>query len=656
MFAYIVIGIVTGSLYGLTATGLVLTYRTSGVFNFGHGAIAAAAAYVFYSLHYTHGIDWPIAGLLTVGSFAAIGGWVMERITRGLSGLPEAISVVATVGIMLGIDGALFLQFGSELRSFPDFLPDHGFHLGGVEITWSEVISTAIAVVCVAGLYLFLRVSRLGVAMRAVVDNPTLTALGGDAPARIRLASWMIGVGFAAMSGILLAPTLGLDATLLTLLVVQAFGACAVGLFKSLPATYLGGIVVGVAAALATKTFDSGALQGLPTAVPFIVLFAVLIVVPTNRLPRRRVSGGSLIPEVAPMSARNATALTVAGTGALIVVPHVVGAHLPLWTNALISVLLFVSLALLVWVSGQISLCHAPFIALGATNMSHLQDHGVPWGVAVLLAGLLTVPVGVLIALPAIRLSGLYLALATLGFGVFMQNVMYNTKWMFGSGAGRAEATRPTLGSFDANDPDSFYYLVLAIAIVGLLGMAVIYRSRLGRILRSMSESPTMLTTNGLNVSMARVVVFGISAFYAAVAGALTVTQFGSASGQGYGPVQSLIYLAVLAICGTRLLRSSLLAAGLLILVPGYIDGFGQEKQLLGFGLVAVATSIFIAKRPAMMAWIAQEAAARKERTVEARAIADQLSARAISVGYDSADRESSGRHAVLAGSRNGRS
>jgi ABC-type branched-subunit amino acid transport system permease subunit len=254
-----------------------------------------------------------------------------------------------------------------------------------------------------------------------------------------------------------------------------------------------------------------------------------------------------------------------------------------------------------------------------------MQDHGVPWAFAVLLAGLLTVPVGVIVALPAIRLSGLYLALATLGFGVFMQNVMYSTKWMFGSGAGNAVATRPQLGSFDANDPYSFYYLVLGIVIVGLIGMAAIYRSRLGRILRSMSESPTMLTTNGLNVSMARVVVFGISAFYAAVAGALTVTQFGSTSGTGYGPVQSLIYLAVLAICGTRLLRSSLLAAAALVLLPGYIDGFGQEEQLLGFGLVAVAVSIGIAKRPAVMAWIAAENSARVERASEARAIAEHL-------------------------------
>jgi ABC-type branched-subunit amino acid transport system permease subunit len=461
--------------------------------------------------------------------------------------------------------------------------------------------------------------------MRAVVDNPSLTALGGDSPARIRMASWMIGVGVAAMSGILLAPTLGLDATLLTLLVVQAFGACAVGLFKSLPATYLGGLVVGVASALATKFFDSGALQGLPTAVPFMVLFAVLIVVPRNKLPRGRGGRGSLVPEVKPMSPRNAVALTVVATAAMLVVPQVVGSKLPLWTNALITVLLFASLGLLVWVSGQISLCHAPFVALGATNMSHMQDKGAPWLLAVLLAGLLTVPVGILVALPAIRLSGLYLALATLGFGVFMQNVMYSTTWMFGSGAGQAKATRPKFGPFDTDDPESFYYLVLVVVLVGLLGMAAIYRSRLGRILRSMSESPTMLTTNGLNVSMARVVVFGISAFYAAVAGALTVTQFGATSGTGYGPVQSLIYLAVLAVCGTRLLRSSILAGAALVLAPGYVDGFGQEEQLLGFGLVAVATSILIAKRPAIVAWVAAVNGARRDRASEAAAVAEQL-------------------------------
>jgi ABC-type branched-subunit amino acid transport system permease subunit len=210
-------------------------------------------------------------------------------------------------------------------------------------------------------------------------------------------------------------------------------------------------------------------------------------------------------------------------------------------------------------------------------------------------------PVGALVAIPAIRLSGLYLALATLGFGVLLQYVFYPRSFMFTS-ALTVTVARPVVGSFDGNDDKQFYYLVLAIAAVCIAAMWLLVRSRLGRILRAMSETPTMLTANGLDVSMSRLIAFTISAFFAGIAGALAVTQFGSASGTAYGPIQSLILVAVLAICGTRLLSSSILAAILLTIVPGYVDGFGLNQQMFAFGVLAVAASIVIAKRDLLRA------------------------------------------------------
>ena len=127
--------------------------------------------------------------VITLVAFGVLVGWVMERITRGLGDVPEAVVVVATVGILLGIDGLLFLQYGAVSRNFPAFLPVSGFTVSGVNVTWAQVISVIIATASAAGLYLFLRRSRLGVAMRAVVDNPTLVALSGENPARVRQAA-----------------------------------------------------------------------------------------------------------------------------------------------------------------------------------------------------------------------------------------------------------------------------------------------------------------------------------------------------------------------------------------------------------------------------------------------------------------------------------
>src|SRR5207248_1842149 len=156
-----------------------------------------------------------------------------------------------------------------------------------------------------------------------------------------------------------------------------------------------------------------------------------------------------------------------------------------------------------------------------------------------------------------------------------------------------------------AADDKQFYYLVLVVTVCCLVAIVLVASSRLGRLLRAMSETPVMLATHGLGVNVTRLIVFCISAFFAGVAGGLAVTQFGSASGAGYGPIQSLLLIAVLAMCGTRLLRSSLIAAGLLAIVPGYFQNFDVNHQTFAFGIAAIAASIVIAKRDVIAAMLA---------------------------------------------------
>jgi ABC-type branched-subunit amino acid transport system permease subunit len=273
-------------------------------------------------------------------------------------------------------------------------------------------------------------------------------------------------------------------------------------------------------------------------------------------------------------------------------------------------VVLFGSLALLVWVSGQISACHMAFAALGVTNMAHFSRH-MPWLAALLLAGLATVPVGALVAIPALRLSGIYLALITLGFGVVMQNFFYLSEWMFSPGL-RVTGSRPDLWLMGGSTDKQYYYIVLAIAALTCIAITVIYRGRLGRLLRAMSESPTMLATHGLSVALCRLLVFCLSAFLAGIAGALSLSQAGSAAGISYGPVQSLLLLAVLTVSGVRLLSSTIVAALLLAVLPGYvvdigISNFGVYRQLLAFGLAALVASLFAAYRAPMRAWFTHQ-------------------------------------------------
>jgi len=190
---------------------------------------------------------------------------------------------------------------------------------------------------------------------------------------------------------------------------------------------------------------------------------------------------------------------------------------------------------------------------------------------------------------------------------------VYPSGLMFSTGL-IVNAPRPRLGFSHGTSDKALYYVILAVAVMVCSVLAAIARSRLGRLLRAMAESPTMLATHGLGVNMTRLIVFCLSAFFAGIAGALAITQTGSASGVGFGPIQSLLLLAVLAICGTRLLRSAVVAAGVFAVLPGYVTHFGVDQQTFAFGAIAIAAALVMARRSDLSVWMKEAAITSRER------------------------------------------
>jgi len=448
----------------------------------------------------------------------------------------------------------------------------------------------AIAATAGLGLLLFFRRTQLGLQTRAVVDDPELTDLMGGDPGRITTISWVLGCSFAALSGVLLAPLLGLDAVLLTLLVIQAFGAAAIGRLVSLPLTYVGALGIGVAASLSTKyVAHHPSFAGIPTSLPFIALFVVLVISPkgsfaevtkvvqqtrvrTHRSPRRFPAGPvvalAAAAAVLPLFLTNARVLTLAST--------------------LAFVLIFASLGLLVGVSRQVSLCHAVFVVFGATTLAHLQNAGVPYLPALLFSALILVPVGALLAIPAIRLSGLFLALATFGFGVLAQNLLFGTSFVFGR-ADIVSLHRPALFGISLSNDRAFYYFVLIIVVVGVVMVEWVRVSRLGRLLRGLADSPTAIESLGINPTASRVLVFCLSGFLAAIAGGLLGTLTKSVNPASFDFFQSLLWITVLVAAGAFTLGGSVLAAVLLVAVPAFItSGSLLQYQPIFFGVAAI--------------------------------------------------------------------
>ena len=548
LLPFIIIGVVSGSVYGMAAVGLVLTYRTSGIFNFAHGALATLAAYVFYALHVAHGVPWPLAAVVAVLILGPALGITFERFARVLSRASLIPQIVGTVGVLLVVEAFCTQWYGSNANLYPQFLPSGQVAIASTYVTVSQLIVVAISIAATAALYVLLRTSRLGRAMRAVVDDPDLLAISGTSPVRVRRAAWVIGSFLVTLSGLLLAPSVGLDATALTLLVVQAFGAAAIGRFRSLPLTWLGGLVIGIAASITTSYVSTTSiLGGLPTALPFIILFVVLLLTRA----RRRTEAARPIRRhqfAAPLPPRFQIGGGIVAIAFLALVPWLFPAYLTSWMVVLTDVMLFLSIGLLVRASQQVSLCQIAFAAIGAVAFSRLTSAGVPWLPALLVAGLVVVPIGILLAVPAVRLSGLYLALATFGFGLLLQAMFYQSWLMFGLENLGLSMPRPSLPWLPVSSDRGFYFVLLVFTAATAAGTGWLLRGRLGALLRVLGESPVTLESFGVNVTVTRILVFCLSAFIAAVAGALSGVALGSVTAANFDPNTSLTLLVVVVI------------------------------------------------------------------------------------------------------------
>jgi ABC-type branched-subunit amino acid transport system ATPase component/branched-subunit amino acid ABC-type transport system permease component len=599
---FIVIGLTTGAVYALAGLGLVLTYKTSGVFNFAHGAVAAVAAYVFYALYVLDGWGWPVAAVVAIGVAGTVMGLALELLARRIQTTSLALRVAATVGLLIVIEAAITLIYGTEtVRNVPVFLGTANVTLFGTPVQVAQIVTFAVAVLATGALTLFFRYSRRGLSMRAVVDDPALLDMAGTSPRATRRLAWVIGTWLAACSGVLFAPLLALDPVQLTLLVAAAFGAAAIGAFTSLPSTLAGGLAIGVLASMCTKWFTSGLLAGLPPSLPFVVLFVVLLVFPRRRL----VGGGFTVPRSRP-TWRAPASLELAGGVALIVllalVPDFAGIHLTDWTTFVAMSIVFMSLALLVRTSGQVSLCQVAFVAIGAAVFSHLTvGSGVPWLIALILTGLVAVPIGALLAVPAIRLSGLYLALATFGFGILLQGMFYTQRYMFGAIGQGLNEPRPHLSFLNVASDKGYYYVVLVLAALAGAFVLTLTRSRLGRLLRGAADSPVALETCGTTVDVTRVLVFCIAAFLAAVGGALAAVGQTTVSADSYPPLLSLTFFAVIMIVGEGTPWNAVLASAAMFLVPSYVSGAHVSTVLqLAFGATAILYAVVPARAQGM--------------------------------------------------------
>jgi branched-chain amino acid transport system permease protein len=268
------------------------------------------------------------------------------------------------------------------------------------------------------------------------------------------------------------------------------------------------------------------------------------------------------------------------------------GYGLYLLTLTEIFVLVALGLNLLTGYAGQISLCHAAFFGVGAYATAILtQKTGLPYLLSLLLGALLTTAIGALAALPALRLKNIYLAIATLGFGVVLQKIIFEWRGLTGGGGGLA-LTAPSVAGYELGAV-GLYYLTLTFMTVGLLGAWNVSRGRTGRALLVIKDSEIAAESLGIHASRYKVTAFAISAFYAAVAGGLFAYLVRYINPESFSVGLSISFLSMVVIGGLGTIGGSILGAAFYVIVPELLRGIKDAPGLV-FGLLLVIVMVFM--------------------------------------------------------------
>ncbi len=637
-------GLITGAVFAIAASGLVVTYSTSGVFNFAHGALGMLCAYVYWDLRVNDNHKWP---LLPHGSWPAplalafvllvfaplIGALLYRVVIRGLQDTSEIVKLVVPISVLLAAIGlANWIWKPTVSHSIqPFFGADHKVTWFGVVLLWHDLTILVVAILLAIGLRLLLYRTRVGVSMRGVVDDRPLLELNGARPDRVSLISWMLGVSLSALAGILITPFEGgsLSSTLLTLLVINAFAAAMFGRLRSLPLTFVGALALGFATRAAFQrptgliptSFDWGG--NLRLAVPMLLLFLVLLVLPQDRL---RGAVALRTRERFAMPTMKNTYIVAAAFVVSIFMLSRIMTPTPLLTlsDAIAASIIILSLVLLVGYAGEVSLATMAFAGIGATVLFHHVGHDANSRAGVMsfvIAMVVTALVGALIALPALRLRGLYLALATAAFSLAVEQMLFTEFTIsrriypatlilliaVGIGAmyrafkqyrvrgavvagvvtvivialaasnswlqterwspifpnGDLQVPRPKLFGIDFDPQHNFLLLLTVVFAILGVGMIALRRSAYGRRLTAMKNSPAACATLGMNVVSLKLSVFMMSAAVAGLGGCLFAMEIGAVTSDRFDLFQSMTMLMLLVVAGAGYVSGGL-TAGLL--------------------------------------------------------------------------------------------
>lgn len=599
----IVIGALSGLAYAVLAAGLVLVYRATKVINFAHGEIGAFGAAILAKLVLDLGWNWVLSFVLVLVIGGALGALIELTVIRRLFNASRLVILVATIGV------AQLLFFAQAVLPGIDKAAPYptGFHrtmqIGGLLLQGQHFVAIAFVPAAMMGLAYLLNRSPYGVAIRAAASNRDSTRLAGISTRRISTLVWvlagvlatgavvisnpirgvLVGGSFAAGSSVGLGPSL----------LLRALAAALAGRLTSLPITLAAAVGIGVTEAVLLVNVSSPRLMDF---VLFVVIL-VLVLVLARRVPSEDDAPWSVAAGSRPVSPRLTEIAWVRllphfAAGATLALAVVLplfftsSARVFLFTRVLLFAMIALSVLVVLGWAGQLSLCQFAFVGLGSVVLAALQQRGMPFGPAVVYATVAGVLAALVIGLPALRVRGLFLAVATLAFAISAGGYILSHEFFFGDTT-VVTVRRGELWGIDLNAHRTYYYLCLLV-LVGTVGIvSSVRRTGVGRRIIAVRDNERSAASYAVSPRLAKLTAFALSGGLAALAGALLGGLRVQVSSQGFGPELSLEAVAMTIIGGLGSITGALLGAAYMVGLPSLFDNSPEVRLLTsGVGLL----------------------------------------------------------------------
>jgi branched-chain amino acid transport system permease protein len=588
-------GLVIGNVYALIAVGLAIIFGVGNLINFAHGSVYMIGAYVGWMCVTQWKLPLPIA-FLAVAIVCGVLGVLIERFgLRSLQKSARIAPLLATIGISFMLDQLTQIVFSPDPQSFPNPLPAGRLQIGGVSIGSLDVLIAVTGISAAVILYVLLRYTKFGWALRATAqDRDAAQQMGVDVNAVNRSAFALASI-LGGIAGMLVGmyfqtvyPTMSFQAGL------KGFAANLLGGLGNIPGAVIGGLLLGLIESYGVSAFGAS----YRNLFAFVILIGVLVFRPNGLLNRKR----SLPPE--PMTG------TFIGNNRLVRIPRwLIGAAvvaailvpilfrnpylLQVLTNAWLLGMIAMSVTLVTGTAGQTSLGQAGFVAIGAYTASllTLRLHW-PFELALITAALFTAVIGTLLVLPAFRLRAHYVAIATIGIGEIVSQVILNWDAVTNGPMGLMGIAPPTfLGIEMPRGPFDFaaaiYWYTLGLLILLALFQWRLISSSLGRIWRAIREDEVAAQAYGISLNRYKALAFASSAFIAGVSGAFTAHMYSYINNETFNNSWSILALTMAILGGMGNIAGAIIGALALTLLPELFRGLVEYRYLL-YGLALV--------------------------------------------------------------------